>query len=88
MHFEHDHFEPMQLQEAALKLTSELGRMSCGVIAKALGIGCRGCGLKLAATLLSARYHAARQARMLLRKVNEGRNHNPSCKLPAAPISP
>jgi hypothetical protein len=59
----------MQLQSWALKLTSELGHMSCDAVAHVLRVGRRGRGLKFAATLLSARERAARQARMLLGRV-------------------
>jgi radical SAM superfamily enzyme YgiQ (UPF0313 family) len=68
-HFKHAHFRPMQLQSWALKLTSELGRMNCDAVAHVLRVGRRGRGLKFAATLLSARERAVRQARMLLGRV-------------------
>ena len=71
MHFQHDHFSPMQLQHWALKLTSELGRMKSGVVANVLRVGRRGRGLKFAATLLSARHKGAKQARMLLNRVEQ-----------------
>lgn len=69
VHFKHDHFSPMQLQYWALKLTAELNRMKCDAVAHVLRAGRRGRGLKFAATLLSARQRAAKQARMLLDRV-------------------
>jgi radical SAM superfamily enzyme YgiQ (UPF0313 family) len=69
VHFTHDHFSPMQLQHWALKLTSELDRMEGDVVARVLRVGRRGRALKFAATLLSARHRTARQARLLLDRV-------------------
>jgi hypothetical protein len=61
----------MQLQHWALKLSSEFGRMKSGVVANVLRVGRRGRGLKFAATLLSARHKSAKQARMLLNRVEQ-----------------
>ena len=69
VHFRHDHFSPMQLQHWALKLTAELDRRRGDVVAHVLRVSRRGRGLKFAATLLAARQRAARQARMLLGRV-------------------
>jgi radical SAM superfamily enzyme YgiQ (UPF0313 family) len=69
VNFRHAHFSPMQLQYWALKLTSELGRMSCDAVAHVMRVGRRGRELKFAATLLTARERAGRQARMLLEEV-------------------
>ena len=69
VNFQHGHLSPMQLQYWALKLTSELDRMKSGIVAHALQVGRRGHALKFAATLLSARQRTAKQARMLLDRV-------------------
>ena len=71
VHFKHRSFRPVQLQYWALKITSELGRLNFGVIANVLRIGFRGQALKFALTILSARHRTARQARRLLRQVEE-----------------
>ena len=71
MNFQHDHVSPVQLQRWALKLTSELGRLRCGVISRALRVGRRGRGLKFAGTLLSARWRSAKQAKRLLDQVDQ-----------------
>lgn len=71
MHFQHEHFSPMQLQHWALKLTSELGRMNGGVVANVLRVGRRGRGLKFAGLLLTARHRTAKQARTLLGRVEQ-----------------
>jgi len=71
VNFRHDHLSPMQLQYWALKLTSELDRMNPGCVAHALRVGRRGRGLEFAATLLSARQRTAKQARVLLNRVEK-----------------
>jgi len=71
VHYEHDHFTPMQLQHWALKFTSELGRMRLGVVANVLGVARRGRGLKFAGLLLSARRRGAQQARRLLARLEQ-----------------
>jgi len=76
VNFKHAHFSPMQLQYWALRLTSDLGRMRCDDVAHVLRVGHRGHGLKFATTLLSARQRAARQARMLLDRVERAMTAN------------
>ncbi len=71
MHFQHDHFSPIELQRWALKLSSELGLMTPGVVANVMRVGHRGGGLKLAGLLLLARQRSARQARILLERVDQ-----------------
>jgi hypothetical protein len=71
VHFEHEHFTPMQLQYWALKLTSELDRMKLDTTGHALRVGRRGSALRFAMTLLSARQRFARQARILLARVEQ-----------------
>lgn len=66
VHYQHDHFTPMQLQHWALRYTCELGRMDAGVIANVLRVGRRGQGLKFAGLLLAARRRGAQQAHLLL----------------------
>jgi hypothetical protein len=83
MHFQHDHFSPMELQRWALKLSSELGRMKPGVVANVVRVGRRGRGLKFAGTLLSARQRSAQQARGLLERVEQAMAANVG-KVPAA----
>lgn len=69
VNFKHRHFSPMGLQYWALKLTSELDRMQYRSIANALRIGRQGRAVKFATTLLAARQRTARQARFLLKRV-------------------
>ena len=83
MHFQHDHFSPIELQRWALKLSSELGRMKPGVLVNVVRVGRRGCGLKFAGTLLSARQRSAKQARALLERVEQALAANVG-KVPAA----
>jgi radical SAM superfamily enzyme YgiQ (UPF0313 family) len=71
VNFRHGHLSPMQLQYWALKLTSELDRRNSGSVARAMRVGRRGNALKFAALLLSARQRTAKQARMLLNRVEE-----------------
>jgi radical SAM superfamily enzyme YgiQ (UPF0313 family) len=76
VNFQHGHLSPMQLQYWALKLTSELDRMKSGIVAHALRVGRRGHALKFAATLLSARQRTAKQARILLGRVEQAMAEN------------
>ena len=71
VHYQHDHFTPLELQHWALRFSSELGRMTCGVVANVLRVGRRGRGLRFAGLLLSARQRGARQARMLLARLEQ-----------------
>ncbi|HUT77107.1 MAG TPA: radical SAM protein, partial [Polyangia bacterium] len=69
MHFNHRHFRPAQLQRLALRLTAELNRIEPRSVSRIVGVGRRGHGWKLAATILYARQRSAGQARMLLKRV-------------------
>jgi radical SAM superfamily enzyme YgiQ (UPF0313 family) len=71
MYFRHDHFTPARLQHWALTLTADLGRMSAEVVGRILRVGRRGHGLKFAGLLLAARRRGARQARILLKQVEQ-----------------
>jgi len=80
IHFNHSNFNPMQLQHLALQLTAELNPMKHDIVFHILRVGYRGDGLKFAATLLSARQRSARQARMLLKQVEQAIAANPGAK--------
>ena len=71
VHYQHDHFTPMQLQHWALRFSAELGRMKLGVVANVLRVARRGRGLKFAGLLLSARRRGAQQARRLLARLEQ-----------------
>ena len=71
MHFKHGSFSPMQLQHLALQFTAELNRMKHDSVSHILRVGYRGQGLKVAGTVLYARQRAVRQARMLLKQVDQ-----------------
>jgi radical SAM superfamily enzyme YgiQ (UPF0313 family) len=69
VHFEHNHFSPMQLQYSILTLTRELNRMNRETVAHVLRVGRRGGALKFAAMMLSARSRIVKQARTLVDRV-------------------
>ncbi len=71
VHYQHEHFTPMQLQCWALKFSAELGRMRLGAVANVLRVARRGRGLKFAGLLLSARRRGAQQARRLLARLEQ-----------------
>ncbi len=71
MHFKHRNFNSMQLQHLAMQFTSELNKMKRRSVSHILRVGYRGRGLKLAGTLLYARQRYVRQARMLLKQVEQ-----------------
>jgi radical SAM superfamily enzyme YgiQ (UPF0313 family) len=71
MDFKHGSFYPMQLQQAALQLMIDLNPMEYGSVSHILRVGRRGHALRFAATLLAARERSVRQARMLLRQVEQ-----------------
>lgn len=71
LHFKHTSFNPMQLQHFALRFTAELNRMKPGFVSHILRVGSIGNGLKFAGTILYARQQAVRQARMLLKQVEQ-----------------
>ncbi len=69
VHFNHDHFKPVQLQRQTLKLVQELNRMSANSISHVMRVGRRGKATRFAAAALSARRKTARQAQELLKSV-------------------
>jgi radical SAM superfamily enzyme YgiQ (UPF0313 family) len=71
MHFRHGEFEPMELQRLALQFTAELSGTGFSDISRMLRVGHRGHGLKFASLILTARRRSARQARTLLRQVEQ-----------------
>jgi len=71
MNFTHGSFKPMQLQQVALQLSAELNRMDRGRASHILQVGQRGHALTFAGAILYARQRAVRQARMLLKQVEE-----------------
>lgn len=71
MHFKHSSFNSMQLQHLALQFTAELNGLKHDCVSHILRVGSRGHGLKFAGTILYARQRAARQARMLLKQVEQ-----------------
>jgi len=71
MHFKHSSFNSMQLQLLALQFTAQLNWMKHDCVSHILRVGYRGHGLKFAGTILYARQRSARQARMLLKQVEQ-----------------
>lgn len=71
MHFRHGRFQPMQLQHLSLRFINELSGTGPGTIARILRVGYRGRALGMASLLLRARQRSARQARWLLRSVEQ-----------------
>ena len=71
MHFKHSSFNSMRLQHSALQFTAELNPMKHDFVSHILRVGAKGNGLKFAGTILYARQRAARQARMLLKQVEQ-----------------
>lgn len=71
MHFKHSSFNSMQLQHLALQFTAQLNWMKRDCVSHILRVGYRGHGLKFAWTTLYARQRSARQARMLLKQVEQ-----------------
>ncbi len=71
MHFRHDRFQPMQLQHLSLRFIAELSGTGPGTVSRILRVGCRGRALRFAGLVLTARQRSARQARTLLRQVEQ-----------------
>jgi hypothetical protein len=71
MHFRHNRFQPMQLQHLSLRFIHELSGTDPGTIARILNVGYHGRALGFATLVLRARQRSARQARMLLRQVEQ-----------------
>jgi len=67
INFAHPAFAPLELQRRALELVDTLNRTTPESLARIVGVGRRGRGLKFAATTLFVRRRLARQARVLLR---------------------
>ncbi len=76
MHFKHSSFNPMQLQHLALRVIAELNWMKRDSVSHILHVGYRGHGLKFATTLLFVRHRLARQARVLLKQVEQAMEAN------------
>jgi radical SAM superfamily enzyme YgiQ (UPF0313 family) len=71
MDFKHGSFTPMQLQHVALRLMVELNPMKFDIVSHIVRVGYRARAPKFAATLLAARHRSLRQARMLLKQVEQ-----------------
>ena len=71
VHFRHKRFQPMQLQHLSLRFINELSGNGPRTIARILRVGCRGRALGFAGLVLQARQRSARQARMLLRHLEQ-----------------
>lgn len=71
MQFRHDRFQPMQLQHLSLRFIAELSGTGWGAVSQILRVGYRGRAVRFAALVLTARQRSARQARMLLRQVEQ-----------------
>ena len=61
----------MQLQHLSLRFIAELSGMEPGTVSRILRVGYRGRALRFAGLLLTARHRSARQARLLLRQVEQ-----------------
>jgi radical SAM superfamily enzyme YgiQ (UPF0313 family) len=71
VHFKHRNFDSRQLQHLAMQFAAELNTMKLDSVSRILRIGYRGRELKLAGTILYARQRYVRQARMLLKHVEQ-----------------
>jgi radical SAM superfamily enzyme YgiQ (UPF0313 family) len=71
MHFRHGRFDSMQLQHLSLRFIAELSGTGLGTVSQILRVGYRGRALRFAGLLLAGRQRSARQARMLLRQVEQ-----------------
>ncbi len=71
MHFRHSRFQTMQLQHISLRFINELSGTGPGAIARILRMGYRGRALGFARLAIRARQRSARQARLLLREVEQ-----------------
>jgi len=71
MDFKHGSFSPMQLQQVALQLMIELNPMGYDSVSHILRTGYHGNALKFAAMLIAARERSIRQARILLKQVEQ-----------------
>ncbi len=64
-------FQPMQLQHLSLRFIAELSGTGPGTVSRILRVGYRGRALRFAGLVLTARQRSARQARTLLRQVEQ-----------------
>jgi len=71
MDFKHASFSPMQLQHIALHLTVELNPMRYDTVSHILRVGRRAGALRFAAFILAARHRSVRQARKLMKQVEQ-----------------
>jgi radical SAM superfamily enzyme YgiQ (UPF0313 family) len=78
MDFMHSCFAPMELQRVALRLIVELNPMKHKNVSHILRVGHRAHALDFAAMLIIARRRSVRQARMLLKKVDQAMATNVS----------
>jgi radical SAM superfamily enzyme YgiQ (UPF0313 family) len=76
MHFRHGRFHPMQLEHLSLRFIAELSGTGLGAVSQILRVGYRGRALRFAMLVLTARQRSARQARMLLRQVEQAMSVN------------
>ncbi len=77
MHFRHGRFQPMQLQHLSLRFIAELSRTGPAAVSRILRVGCRARAVRFAGLVLTARQRSARQARTLLRQVEQVMVANP-----------
>lgn len=85
MDFEHESFEPMELQHVALQLLAELNPTRYDTVSEILRIGFRAHALDIAATILAARRRSARQARQLMKEVEKAMTER--SRVSPAPVS-
>ena len=71
MHFRHGRFYPMQLQHLSLRFIAELSGTGLGAVSQILRVGHQGRAMRFATLVLTARQRSARQARKLLRQVEQ-----------------
>jgi hypothetical protein len=71
IYFRHGRFQPMQLQHLSLRFIAELSGTGPSVVSRILRVGHRGRALRFAGLVLTARQRSARQARTLLRQVEQ-----------------
>ena len=87
LHFRHGQFQPMQLQHLSLRFIAELSGTGLGTVSRILRVGGRGRAWKFAGLFLTARQRSTRQARLLLRQVEQAMAANGKPELPR-PWSP
>jgi radical SAM superfamily enzyme YgiQ (UPF0313 family) len=85
MDFKHRSFAPMQLQQMALQLMVDLNPMSTDMVSHVLRVGYRARALGVATMLLAARRRCVRQARMLLKQVEQAMAANSGARSEPVP---